>query len=696
MNLQQFIDESLEDCVVERMRSNRDRSAVDHMEMMILKELSSNRFDNKTFYTVSDTIAKSIDDIEDTLRVSIDRNPGSVIHPLLDVLVAKQIRDNGDLDRLSDNDYYWVEDQIKAPLYSLIYGESRRGRDRGGYRDERRGSPYRDNNSRSYNDRGYDDRYSNDNRRGNPYSQPVENNWNSRRDSFRNNSYGYQQQEDPRRAFSENDGYNKLAQMRAQQAAKEAPQREVVNTRGYARDVEENVSYEPIDNPRDTYREEPRVSEEAVRNQERFEEQIRGSATTNVDRQHQPDGKTVVLVVPPADRQGYDHTTEHPYEEFWENDRKWQASVKTKWKLSGVGVETFPQLYNIFKYVSYHVMDKYGHVTQEFKEVNDNNRYINQSLLKDPDNYANAFGRKPPKLSNIMNDTREVEEKKVPDSGLELEDCIDLNQEDLDNLGNIRASENLATSAIEARTKLEKGRKSSVSLFMLMDPVEGTSRQEADLIKELYTETTLISLSKRLGELEGVISKPLFEKLNKKIGDAVIAEANNAFGLNIVTMNFSKHWASLIKKLASDTRKYTPEWLDNFSQMMNAMIPTFLGVVDVLDGDGEINPVFEHIITDDNKNRVIPFVNFYTLVSLDCTLDQMSIGKQLELTSPVIIRAGGNFYGAEILHAVMNRVESETGSPMTRVMLSTRCGSMVEVRRQELRSVNLVLSLYKQ
>lgn len=702
MTLQRYIDDALSETVLSKMDTNKDRTAVDHMEYLILKNLSANRFNNDSFYSVSDTVVANVNAIEDIFNSSIDRNVLDKMDVIIDVLVAEQIRLSEDMDRLSDQDYYWVEDQLNHPIHELLYPSrrnygrgdmGRRGsydRRRGGYRDERRESPYRESG-------GYrEDRYEDTRRVGHGRTQNTQESWGF--GSRRSSAHTSRPVQDNKRTFSENDGYNKLAQMKARQEealrAAKSPQEPVQSSNGgYVRDVEENVSYEPVDNPRVRERvvaERPQVDQDAIRAQEAVEAEIRNSgykAATPTPR--------TVLTPPPAELQGYDHTTAHPYEEFWEDDRHWVASVKTDRKLSGVGVDTFPQLYNIYKFVSYHVMDKYGNVTQEFKPVNDDNRYINQSLLKDQDNYSKTFGRKPPRISEIVKDTSEDVAPVVETSMLELEDVIDIDQSDLESLGMIRMSENLATSAIEARTKLEDDRKSSVSLFMLMDPVEGTSKKEADLIRELYSETTLVALATRLRELEGVISRPIYEKLNRKISDAVKAEVNTAFGLNIVTMDFVKHWESILKHLRKDPVKYPSTWIDEFSRKMNQLIPTFLGVVDVIDADGSINQAFEHIITERNKDRVVPFANFFALVSLDCTLDQMSIGRQLESSAPVTVRAGGNYYGAEILHAIINRVSAETGTPATKVVLSTRCGSLVEVRKKELSSSTLVLSLYE-
>ena len=68
--------------------------------------------------------------------------------------------------------------------------------------------------------------------------------------------------------------------------------------------------------------------------------------------------------------------------------------------------------------------------------MDESNRYINQSLLKDPDTFKSNFNRKPPKISDIMNtrDTVEDAEPVLEESGgYELEDRIDLSQDDLDN-----------------------------------------------------------------------------------------------------------------------------------------------------------------------------------------------------------------------------------------------------------------------
>lgn len=705
-DLERIIDDALEDCVEDRLRENRDISAIDHMELVLMRGLSKNRFDNEDFYKVSDVIRGHIEPIEDILR-HLGRGLHEKIHVVLDVLVGDQVRKNGDLDKLSDEDYYWVEDQLNSEIHELLYGRQRgarrgrgghrddrdydRGRGRGGYRDTRRGDMYADRSDPRGDPR---DRYDVSGGRSRP--APRDGGYDFR-------GRGRAQPQDTRRSVRSNDGFSQIARMQQQHDEVARSDRTRDDRHEYDdryEDHGEDVSYEPVDrNERGRGHSAVVDTEQEELNQVRnsFRQAANGETPT-VAR----GGRGQVLTPPPPEQQGIDHTTDYPYEVFWEDDRLWQASVKSDMKLTGVGIDAMPQLYNIYKYVSYHVMDQYGNVTQEFKDVTDDNRYINQTLVKDPDNFNRAFARKIPKIDTMVNkgedsEARVAHETSTTSEGMELGDIIDLNQNDLANVNTIVGSDNLSTSAIEARTRLSEiaGKKSSLSMFILMDPIEATNISEANLVRELYSQSTLMALSKSLLDLEGKISKYTFDKINKRLGESVIDEMVNAFGIDITSMNFAKHWPTVMKTLSGESKRYPAEWLDNFSRTMNRMIPTFLGVVDVVESNGEISPFFEHIVTQENKDRVIPLVDFCAIISLDCTLDELSIGRQLELSSPITIRAGDDLYSCNTIHAVMNELRDFNDQTRPKLILSTRCGAMVEVRQHELQSSNLVLSLFK-
>lgn len=344
------------------------------------------------------------------------------------------------------------------------------------------------------------------------------------------------------------------------------------------------------------------------------------------------------------------------------------------------------------------VMDKFGNVTQRFKAVNEGNRYINQTLLKDPDSFKSNFGRKPPKISDIMRGSDTVEVSKGPDiieeqGGYELEDMIDLSHEEMDEITSMVPSDNLSTSAIEARTRLsESGKDSSLTVFMLMDPIEAVTQQEASLIKDLYSTNTLMALSKNLAALHGKISNASYNRINQKISSYMVDVLKNTFGVPIKQMDFAKDWETVIRGLI---KRYGQEWVDNFARRSNALITTILSYVDVTDSSGSISPVFENIVTPQNKDRIVPYVDFYALLSINCTLDQLSIGRQIELESPLILRAVDDIYSSTALNTVLAGISDlKSTVNIGRLLISTTCGALVEVTNHELGTTNIVLSLF--
>lgn len=650
MSFQDFIADTVEDCVRHRINSNRDRTALDHFELQLMDQIAENRYNNDTFWKIVDAIEERVDEWEDELlRENFEREAVANVNDFIDCLMADTLIKARALDKLNDNDYYFIEDIANSDVYRLLFESRGRSRSRreSGYRDDRGGrgamrvTPRRD---------------SRDMRGSRPGVSGL-------REPVRDMTHK------AKRAASSNNAFVHAARIRE-------------------RDLD--VSEEIDDIPRRTRSR----GDEPQRERTPREERVAAEAPVR----SRTSGKTRVLNPPPAASQGYDHTSEAPYEEFWEDDCLWQASVKSDWKLTGEGADSYLKLYNIYKYVSYYVMDEFGNVTQRFKEVNDENRYLNQSLLKDPDSYKSNFGRKPPKLSQLMKgnvDTAEVNSAPEVDVGVgyELEDMIDLTQSDLDEVYTMIPSDNLSTSAIEARMRLSKeGRSSSLNIFMLMDPIEAVSVSEASMIKDLYSVNTLMSLSKNLEGLRGKISNANFNRINNKISDYLMDMLKNTFGVPLKKLEFASDWPTVIQGLV---KRYGQEWVDTFARRANSLIPTILSVVDVVDEDGNIDPVFENIVTEHNKDRIIPYVDFYAMVSINCTLDQLSIGRQIELESPLILRAMDDIYSTSALISVLSAVdEIREAVTVSRLLLSTTCGALVEVTRHELGNSNIVLSMF--
>lgn len=702
MNFEQFIESKLMDVIEDRLHGP-DHTQLDVYMYRLAKELTANRFNNEAFDTLINLVLETISDLERVARINVEDQPHKVMDIYFDMITARTMSNNGDvLNKLNDRDYDYLLDLINSPIYAAIYGDSGsnlRGRGGRGYsRDDRRGG-------RGFSVGGYDDDsgysrdrgrgYSRDDRRGG-YSggytdnRPRQNY--QRNDYHQPNRYSSRPVRDnghiTKREVGDNDGYAYLANITIEQNRKRE-EMERQRQDSYQRPAqrtperpERAFEEERVQSHRETYAEPPKSTQEPV-----YEYTRPAKVVTK-----EPVRQEIKLQVPPAHEQGYDHTSEFPYEMFWEDDCLWQASVKTKWKLTGTGIDAYPVLYNMFKFVSYHVMDKYGNITQRFKEVNNDNRYINQTLLKDQDSYADAFTRKIPKVSDIVrNDEFSDVEREDRSKEMDLEDVIDVTQDDFDDLNCFVQADSLASPVIEGRAKIQSGRKSALNLFLVTDPIEGTTKSEADLIKGLYANENLISLSKELLSLKDKISKYNYERINKRISARVLDVVNNVFGVDIKSMDFAEHWPSVIEHLSS-LDKYNREWMDNFSRRMNELIPKFICITDTKDVDGNINSAFAGTVTENNVDTVVLFTDYYAILSLDCTLDNLAIGRQLEMDSPLILRPGDDVYSSRALHSILNEVKSTASS--NTLLISTRCGALVEVRPYQMDSSNLVLSLF--
>lgn len=691
MSIIRYVEDVLYDCVSDRLRRNKDHSALDHYEFTFMSSIAANRYHNENFKIIADGIVDRLDMLEDYNNMDFEQNPSKFVNEFLDLMMADHLTKESEsiVSSFSSRDYDFIQSILDSELYDLVFGGSRYsrrserddryGRDYRGRRDRGRDSGYRDDRDDRYGRDRYDDRY--------------DDRYRDRRGGFGGGGradYGYDRPvrdnaHRTKRSASESNGYLVMARNeRHQQDDSRDDRSRPSRDTGYGRE-------RPQESPQS--RQEGHVQSDFDRWNNNVDEETRSRPINN--------GK-VVLTPPPRELQGYDFTSEAPYESFWEDDRHWEASTITKRQLTGYGCDRFPSLYNIFQHVSYHVMDKFGNVTQEFKPVTNDNRYINQSLLRDQDNYTEAFGRKPKKVSEILDtaDTADVEVdqlESVQPQEREFEDVIDISQDDLDRITHVIPSDGLASSAIEARSKLDAipDKHSMINTFMLMDPVESASETEAKTIRNLYNQSSLITLSKALLDMRPHTSKANWKRINDKLTKRVLSVINDVYGLDVKAMNFAEHWPSIVEHVSKNHKRYSREWVADFVRGMNSLIPTLLNLVDVCDEDGKINEVFTHIVTEHNRNRVVAFVDFYVMISLDCTLDQLSIGRQLEAGEPVVLRMGDDLYGAESFHSVLAEIEQcREQLLVSQLLVSTRCGALISVRLHELTGPNLLLSLF--
>lgn len=661
MSFKEFIEDTLIDCVADRMKKNPDRTALDSIELTLMEQIAKNRYNNDTFYKLSDLFEDKVELLEDEVfDDDFDRNPDKFMDAFIDCVIAQVLISEKVLDDLNDRDYNFIDDIYNSECYAILF-EGRRTRARGG------------RPQRGYRDHGSEGRYS-ERDRGRVGRPAPRGRFNESRRPTRDNIH------ETKRSISQDNAFLHAARVRN-------GGRNMEDDRDELRDDTRRPSVDRDRTPRGDYDRDVERRTEARSARRESDGSTRATSSET---------KTV-LTPPPVSKQGYDHSSETPYEEFWEDDCLWQASVKTDWKLTGAGEQGYLKLYNFYKWVSYHVMDQHGNVTQRFKAVTDDNRYINQSLLKDPDNFKANFGRKPPKISDLMGRTDTLDAPAPVEEETqgvhELEDIIDLAQDDLDNAINIIPCNNLVTSVIEARTHLDKqDSNSSFKIFMEMAPLETVTVQEAGLINDLYSVNTLMALSKKLNGLKDKITAPNYSRINHKIGTYLMDILVNTFGVPLKKLDFANDWPIVIEGLL---KRYGQEWVDNFARRTNALIPTILSVVDVTDSAGNISPMFEDIVTPQNKDRIIPYVDFYAIISVNCTLDQLSVGRQIELDSPLILESTDHVYSASILYSILDYIDSIRDTvQIGRTILSTKCGAMVQITRHELGGGNLVLSLY--
>ena len=229
--------------------------------------------------------------------------------------------------------------------------------------------------------------------------------------------------------------------------------------------------------------------------------------------------------------------------------------------------------------------------------------------------------------------------------------------------------------------------------FVIRDPIEFVTVEQADFVKRLTIKPTITGLAESLKENPERIPLAPLTKLCNKISDYILDITTHEYGNTVLKMKFPEHWEKLLKWLAD---KNGAQWTMDYTRTLNSKIIQMLHHIDFMEPDGSVNESFEDIIKETNFNRVIGYVEHVAVISIDKTVDELSIGKQLELYDNVMISPNTNEKEAQNIYTRLRALAvAHQYNPITKVIIATKDGRTIRIRPIPTNDGRLVLNLVK-
>ena len=652
--------DALADIVMGVLDKHDDRTALGEFEIHVCKILAKNRFNDKEFNTLVDTFVNNIEYYEDLVMRGqrVDRTIDDEVFKVYEGYLALLAKENKMFDALSDKDYNWCMDVIESPVGEFIQTAGTRSH-RGRGRDDRYSRGRYDAGGGRYQDDSPRDRYNTGER---TYSQA------------RGVYSGRATQVDPRRVVADDDAY-----VMTRRDIIETPPTPVQPSRQrHFHDDEPDLrrSPQPQSRPEPVPHVEPDIP-----------------AWVSGD-----DVPKVVCYTNPTGFEGPDHTKEDPYGDFWENGKHYQVAYTSEWKLTYRGIHTLEQLINIHTEVLYKVKDQYGDVSQEIRPLTNENRYLNQCLYDDPavaeeGYYRNRFPlkKKPVSDTSEPDDSFSIEPK--PEEVTLSSVMKELDPDELTQLPDPLVCDSLDLAILETRAMIEPDSSIACKTFVVRDPIEFVTPEQAEFVKRLTIKPTITGLAEALKENPERIPLAPLTKLCNKISEYILDLTTHEYGNTVLKMKFPEHWEKLLKWLSD---KNGAQWTMDYTRTLNSKIIHMLHHIDFVEPDGSITDAFEDIIKDTNFDRVIGYVEHVAIISIDKTVDELSIGKQLELYDNVMISPTTNEKEAQSIYTRLRALSvAHQYNPITKIIIATKDGRTIRIRPIPANDGRLVLNLVK-
>lgn len=377
--------------------------------------------------------------------------------------------------------------------------------------------------------------------------------------------------------------------------------------------------------------------------------------------------------------EGPDYTKATPYNDYILNNDRWQAAHLSNWHPSGDGeslLSMIPTVYDANKYIKYYVMDESGHVREEFVEVTEDNRHLSHQLREES---TEAPAR--PRTAGISmrrngDDGIVVNTVEPKQSGAGLAELIQEIPPEQLSFSKSEMVDGLNGMVFSGRASMLGGDGlSRVDMFYVRTPLAVSTDTQLALIDDVHTSTTLTEAADKLVALKSQFERPVWEVLNNRFGSEVIRAAKYQFQFDLVKkIGFATAYGKLLELFRAKRGAEEAAAFAKRIQFVSDLACGHLAAADVGEFAGDL--------LGDNKDvNAVIFIDFYALVTFNETLDDLGIGKLLELNpNGLAIEQSTNRILCERVRALYERLEEQVPAPTKgRLLLSTADNRLLEV-----------------
>lgn len=646
------------------LRTRPHRDTWEELEYGVAENLAERSYGNRVMEQLVDLVVNMDADDAEVLPRFEGKDFDANIEEIYDVFTAIIGRNNKEMyEHIDDSGYNRINKLIDTDLGDYIIRElSGRGRGRGG-RDDRGGRGRRDSGRYQEEDRGgrRNERSRDDRDRGRGRNDRDDRRDEPRREATRSRS---------RNSESSNiDRVRETTRFASSGVAAIAAQRRKLEDEAAEAEALERAKQKELVARR-------QAAEEATKEPVELEK----------------------FKVTPPSVQGYDFTKPFPYEDFWMDDKHYQAAVKSKWKPTGTPLEQLPRCYNINTHVMYYVRDVEGNVTQEEIPVNDENRYINHTLYNDPARaeaisarkpVSLRFGKKPVEEGDTL-DFLDEPKPAVKGSAGDVVSVSNLNygSESMEGTSQPPLIDSQTSQVFDCRSQLDgatkdDGTSTILRTYVARLPIMNSTVESAQAVKTLYNCKTLPELADRMKSLEDVIDPGVYKLVGDRVAEAIVDHTNHSFNTEMKAMSFPLHWPDFTAYIL---RKRDAKWAAEFTHQLARVIP------DVLSYSEDIAASGEDIIAEDVKvaeDKVVMLIEHVGILATKFTLDDVGIGSLVDTNNALRV----DVKDCETYGKFFNKIEvAYQEFPVSKVFISSNCGRLIQVRRWACVSNTFVLN----
>lgn len=381
--------------------------------------------------------------------------------------------------------------------------------------------------------------------------------------------------------------------------------------------------------------------------------------------------------------EGPDYRETRPYDRFMRHGEEWVLAALSTWKLTGDGdlLTVVPKLYNCNTHIKYHVKDTDGKVREEFDPVTEDNRYaahenLHRAIDEPVPPKAASSGFTRAALQNNLNEG--ISGEFLPQKETLLHELLQDVDPDQFDLRRSNPVDSITGAVFSSRAALTASKdRARVDLHLLRTPIVASKPGQIDLIEKVYNTNSLAGTQEMLNTLKPEFDQAVWGALNKRLGDFLLRAATYQFQFNEVTkLNFSKHY---IKYLGDMENLRGAEPTAMFAQRIGYVCDLATGHFAEADVADYTSDLYE--LKEGETVPMVSFVDFIAMVSLDCTLDDLGIGSQLDdQEKGAVVQPTGNRKLYDALRSLYGNLDGKVPAPgKVRIYLSTSDNRLIEV-----------------